>query len=85
MTRAPYPNCPACGEHRFYRLPGLAFPLLETAAAGLRKRTGGSTYECTAIVCAGCGRTDLFTSDAAELAGRVPGASSFEAVPPGSR
>lgn len=79
----PYPNCPACGGSAFDTLPDVGVELHRQVPAGKRiARQEVATWWYTLIVCSGCGKTDVFTRNVADLRAVVPGATQFRAVPP---
>jgi hypothetical protein len=79
----PYPACPSCSGDAFISLPEVAFEAHKSVTAlGLPAIQRSGTWRATMVICARCGRTDLFTKDAEELAGRIPGSVRFRGVPP---
>lgn len=80
----PYPPCPSCRGDQFISMPDVAFEAHKsTTALGLPAIQRVGTWRATFVVCAGCGRTDLFTQDADTLASRIPGAMRFRGIAPG--
>jgi predicted nucleic-acid-binding Zn-ribbon protein len=79
-----YRPCISCGGVEFDNLPYIAFELHyirdpESNLPIMMKLPGGSGLVFTAVVCSGCGRTDLYTKNATKVAQRIPGATHFRA------
>jgi hypothetical protein len=79
----PYPPC-HCGASEFISLPEVALEIhRSTTAFGLQAAQRIGHVRMTLVICKACGKTDTFTTNAQELAGRVPGAVAFRGVTPG--
>jgi hypothetical protein len=83
----PYRPCPSCGGVEFDSLPDLAFELYNASTvmglAAMSKISGGLLF--TLVVCSGCGKTDMYTKNAAKVAERCKGATHFRAASQGPR
>ncbi len=79
----PYRPCPACGGVEFNNLPDLALEIHRTIGMGTIKVPG--SLHVSLVVCSGCGKTDLYTRNLAQVASRVPGATQFRAAPRGTQ
>lgn len=75
----PYRPCPSCGGVEFDSLPDLAFELLNAQKA-MTKFPGAQHLVFSIVVCSGCGKTDLYTKNAAKIAEWCRGATHFRAM-----
>ena len=80
----PYPPCPSCGGVEFDSLPDLAFEPQQAKLIGgtpaYMKIPGAQFLVFTFVVCSGCGKTDVYTKNAAKVAQRCEGATHFRAA-----
>jgi hypothetical protein len=69
----------------FHVLPGVQLEVWRaTTVLGMtasQKLGGGVRWTHTAVICTQCGRTESFTTNAAELAQHVPGSHIVTGVP----
>lgn len=81
-TDHPYPPCVACGSTSFDSFPnvGLAVHQQVPVRSSMGRREVGTWWH-TLVVCSDCGRTDVYTTNTAELRTIVPNATRFRAVP----
>ena len=81
----PYRPCPSCGGVEFDSFPDLAIELMSITNANSALPIPvklGAGLNFSLIVCSGCGKTDVYTKNAAKLRERVKGASHFRAASP---
>lgn len=71
MSFVPRP-CAHCGGVRFHVIPGMQLEMWQASSlmgmSTSSKVTGGKRWTFTLVACAECGRTETFTTNAAELA-----------------
>jgi hypothetical protein len=75
MSFSPKP-CAHCGNVHFHVLPGVQVEAgLATTVLGMSayQKILGARLSLTLVACTQCGRTEVFTANAAELAQKVPG------------
>jgi len=69
--------CTHCNGVDFHVLPGLQLEVWRATQvfgmAASQQLTGGTRWTVTSVICARCGRTEVFTQNAAELAPLLPG------------
>jgi hypothetical protein len=74
--------CSHCGGSSFHVLPDVQLePYKATTVMGMTAGSKvGGWWRITMVVCAQCTRTDMFTTNIAELAPRVSGAYMLQAT-----
>jgi hypothetical protein len=80
MSFMPRP-CLHCSGAQFHVIPGVQLEIWQaTTVLGLTassKKGGGRRWTMTLVVCAQCGRTETFTTNAAELASIYEGSQQI--------
>ena len=80
MSFTPRP-CLHCGGTRFHVIPGLQLEIWQTSVVlGIQassKKGSGRRWTMTLVACTQCGRTETFTSNAAELASIYEGSQEI--------